>query len=766
MFGGGVLMIRTIFVLILGVLITILLACGISAYHSNKPMGKSVCVLSLVVIPPLLGNIIIIAATTNWFSTVGQYIYHIGLDMIMFALIGFTYNYCRIDNRSLKGFHLYSRFLYALLTVDIVQLLLNPILGNAFNLQEIEAYGSAYFVMIPHLGMKYHRIICYSCVFLATFVFLYMSVIVPRIYRERYAVILISLVIGTLWRTVYVFSRAPIDRSMLGFAACGILIFYFCIYYRPVRLLDSMLANIVSEMDEAIFLFDLDGKCIWINEPGKEMVKVYDGNFNQVLINLKEFIGDIEGIPERRHVDYSIDSDAGVRYYTLEKNSCFENTGKVHGSYLKVRDVTDEKLKIEDEFYAYNHDMLTGLYTKEYLYEKVSDRIAKGDTDNFCIAYIDVRDFKIVNDVFGRSFGDFALCTMAEWIREHAGNTSIYGRMGGDSFGVFLPKSGVKQDELENDLANFVIRRGDKEYHIVIHMGFCDIEEVDDVSILFDRAHLAIAAIKDEFKQHLAFYDSSMREKLKYSQVISAQLGTAIRENQIVPYLQPIVDTDGKIVGAEALARWIHPTQGFMNPGSFIPMFEENGLIVDVDKHIWRTACKILGSWKATHPDIFISVNISPKDFFLTDVLSDIKAFAKEFDINHQNLRIEVTETSMMSNTDGRMKILEDFRKNDFIVEMDDFGSGYSSLNMLKDMPVDVLKIDMKFLGKTEDQERANKIVKNVIRLSDDLGILSLTEGVETEEQFEMLKQMGCTLFQGFYFSKPVPLKDFEGMIS
>ena len=119
-----------------------------------------------------------------------------------------------------------------------------------------------------------------------------------------------------------------------------------------------------------------------------------------------------------------------------------------------------------------------------------------------------------------------------------------------------------------------------------------------------------------------------------------------------------------------------------------------------------------------------------------------------------------------MSNTDGRMKILEDFRKNDFIVEMDDFGSGYSSLNMLKDMPVDVLKIDMKFLGKTEDQERANKIVKNVIRLSDDLGILSLTEGVETEEQFEMLKQMGCMLFQGFYFSKPVPLKDFEGMIS
>ncbi|MBO6129111.1 MAG: EAL domain-containing protein [Pseudobutyrivibrio sp.] len=730
-------------------------------------MGKSVWVLNLIIIPPLLGNTIVIASTTMWLSSIGYYIYHIGMTLIMFALIGFTYNYCSIYNHSVRGFHIVSRILYGLLIIDMVQILANVKLGNAFKLQEIDAYGKPYFALIPHLGMTFHRLICYNCVLLVTFVFLYMSFIVPKIYKERYVVILISLILGTLWRTIYVFSRAPIDRSMIGFAVCDFLIFYFSIYYKPVRLLDSMLANLVSDMDASVFLFDLDGKCIWINEPGKRLVNVEDGDFEYATDFFKDKIHDIENIPEKENIDFTIEGENEDKYYTIEKSRFEDEAGKLQGSYLVVRDVSDEKHKIEDEIYSYNHDMLTGVYTKEYLLQKVAERVEGCNRDEYYIAFLDVRDFKIVNDIFGRSFGDYALCTIADWIRQHAGRNSIYGRMGGDSFGILLTKDEVKVEVLENDLANFVIKRQDTEYHLVIHMGFCELDEdVNDVSIFFDRAHLAISAIKYEYKQHLAFYDGSMREKVRYSQEISAQLSTAIRENQIIPYLQPIVDVNGKIVGAEALARWIHPVQGFMNPGSFIPTFEENGMIVDVDKHIWEYACKILDSWKIIHPDMFISVNISPKDFFLTDVLTDIKTFVKKYDINPRNLRIEVTETSMMSNIDGRMKMLEDFRKNNFIVEMDDFGSGYSSLNMLKDMPVDVLKIDMKFLGKTDDQEKANKIVKNIICLSDDLGIMSLTEGVETKEQFEMLKEMGCLLFQGYYFSKPLPLDEFEAMIA
>jgi EAL domain-containing protein (putative c-di-GMP-specific phosphodiesterase class I) len=202
-----------------------------------------------------------------------------------------------------------------------------------------------------------------------------------------------------------------------------------------------------------------------------------------------------------------------------------------------------------------------------------------------------------------------------------------------------------------------------------------------------------------------------------------------------------------------------------MSPAEFIPLFEENGMIADLDRHIWKSACKTLADWEKKYPDLFISVNVSPKDFFMSDVLSDIMSYVLEYDIDPGKLRIEVTETSMMRDTDDRIKVLEEFRKQGFIVEMDDFGSGYSSLNMLKDMPVDVLKIDMKFLSKTSDERKADIIVKNVIRLSEDLDITSLAEGVETEKHFNKLNDFGCTLFQGYYFSKPLPLEEFEVML-
>jgi EAL domain-containing protein (putative c-di-GMP-specific phosphodiesterase class I) len=215
-------------------------------------------------------------------------------------------------------------------------------------------------------------------------------------------------------------------------------------------------------------------------------------------------------------------------------------------------------------------------------------------------------------------------------------------------------------------------------------------------------------------------------------------------------------------MGAEALVRWIHPDEGFLSPGKFIPVFERNGLIAEVDRYMWRCACEILADWKKRGINKFISINISPKDFYFMDVVKEIKDLVAEFDIDPVNLRIEITETVMMTEAADRIKLVDDLRASGFIVEMDDFGSGYSSLNLLKDMPVDVLKIDMQFLKDSERNMRAGMIIKNIINMSEDLGIASLTEGVETAAQFEKLYAMGCKLYQGYYFSKPVPREDFE----
>ena len=759
-------MVRQIYVFIFAVLVVILGACGIVSYLSRKPIGKYVGFLCLALIPPVLGNMIIVSSTTEGRALVGCYIYYIGMDLIMAALINFTHRYCSTgDHTQIKSYRI-PQWVYVFISTDVIQLLLNPVFGHAFVLQKTEVDGAPYFLMSPLLGQTYHRIVCYGILLWVMIIFLIMCIKLPGIYKERYVVILGSMIFGTLWQTFYIFSRTPIDRSMVGFAVFGILIFFFSIYYRPVRLLDSLLSYIVSDRKEPIFLLGADDKCIWANDPGKELAGITGSDYSMADDMLYSMFGDHTALPERKDNEFAITKEGATRYYSLDHNSLYDTSGRKLGSYINIRDNTEDKYRMEQDMYAANHDELTGLYTKEHLIRRISEKLNNRELDDYYIAFIDIRNFKIVNDIFGREFGDYALKKVADWIRGYSNEECIYGRLAGDTFGSCLPKRLVNQDFIERDLNVFNIQRGDLAYHLEMNIGFCDITDQDkDVSILFDRARLALTPIRDDYKTHVAFYDSRMKEKVSHDQKIISRLATALSEDQILPYLQPIADRNGKIVGAEALARWIHPEQGFMPPADFIPLFEGNGMIVDVDKHIWRSVCRILADWKDKYPDLFISVNISPKDFYLTDVLSDVSSMVKEYGIEPKKLRIEVTETSMMNNTDDRMKILQEFRDLGFIVEMDDFGSGFSSLNMLKDMPVDVVKIDMRFLGRSTDDQKANIIVKNVIKLTEDLGIQSLTEGVETIDQFNMLSDMGCLMFQGYYFSKPVPRAEFEETI-
>ena len=199
-----------------------------------------------------------------------------------------------------------------------------------------------------------------------------------------------------------------------------------------------------------------------------------------------------------------------------------------------------------------------------------------------------------------------------------------------------------------------------------------------------------------------------------------------------------------------------------MHTGRFVPFFEESGLIYKLDQQMWKRACQILAGWKTAGVDLFLSVNISPKDFYFCNVYDEVTTLVSKYGIDPSKLRLEITESVMEHDLQNRLQLIKDFQEAGFLVEMDDFGSGYSSLNMLKDMPVDLLKIDMVFLYDTRDEQRAETILKMVLELSEQLNMPSLTEGVETEEQYKMLVDMGCKLFQGYYFAQPMPLEQFE----
>ena len=744
------------------VYIAIIIALGICAfvsYKSKKAIGKPLGLLLISLIPPVFANLLINVCTTESFALVGCYMYYLGMNFVMYAMLKYTFTYCNITwpNRFVQI------VVPTILFLDGLQVLSNTIFHHAFTTEVIMVDGYPYYNLVPFLPQNIHRMVDFMVFVAIELIFFYKTVTTVRIYAEKYSVILLTMIVCGLWECFYIVSGTPINVSMIGFGVYGLMVFYFSLYYRPLRLLDQMLANIASDMPEALYFFDPNGQCIWANDPGIKFAGLENNDFSSALKKLETKFNDIDFDSSDFSCKKVLGKGENAEYYVLNKQFVTNSNNKYVGSFLSVRDETKEQKDVQEQIYNATHDSLTDLYVREYLLSEIRKTIDDNPDKDYLVIYSDVQEFKMINDVYGTEFGDYVLKEIAKKIMRDFNDDCVYGRLSGDVFGILSTVDDFDPEYLDGELKNFFVHNGNVEEKINVQAGIYKIDDRDiDPSVMFDRAHLALNTIKNDYNRNIVYYDDEMRDAILWNQTITAQFEEAIRTRQIRPYLQPIVDKMGNVVGAEALVRWIHPELGFLSPAKFVPVFENNGLICELDKYMWRSSCEILAKWQKEFKNLFISVNISPKDFYFMDVAQEIESIIKEYDIEPGRLRIEITETVMMSDIDNRMKILNDLKEYGFIVEMDDFGSGYSSLNLLKDMPVDVLKIDMAFLRGSKETDRAETIIHNIINLSDDLGIISLTEGVETVQQYDMLNKMGCKLFQGFHFSKPIPVEEFE----
>ncbi len=266
---------RITFAVIYILLILLLGLFGIISRRSNKSVALSVSYLQFSFIIPIAGNLILVLSDNELLSTIGSYIYFIGMDIMAFCLFDFTLAYCSIswkDNRK-KCY-----ILYTFLVADILQYLFNPVFGHAFSMEAITVEGSLYYRLVPYAGQAFHRIVVYSTVFTTGVLFFVKTIRVPRIYAEKYFIIFLTMVVSGIWQTYYIFSRTPIDRSMIAFVVFGILIFYFSLFFRPFRLLDRMLANIASNIPDAVLFFDANDRCIWINGNARRFLEIRSDN--------------------------------------------------------------------------------------------------------------------------------------------------------------------------------------------------------------------------------------------------------------------------------------------------------------------------------------------------------------------------------------------------------------------------------------------------------------------------------------------------------
>lgn len=412
-------------------------------------------------------------------------------------------------------------------------------------------------------------------------------------------------------------------------------------------------------------------------------------------------------------------------------------------------------------------DQLTGIANYTLFVENAEILIKKKGPKYACVV-LNVRRFKLINDLFGYTYGDTLLKQIASTLPLFCSKDELFARKEVDRFILFL-----KQDEAEERVQallatmNQIPLPDTARFKLEIEGGIFFMQGPLAVNICIDRAALALDHLKGVHGRRYMVYDDAIRKQLLGESELIKDFQEALDTDQFFVLLQPKFNMmTEEMIGAEALVRWNHPTRGFLSPLQFIPVLEENNLITELDMFVLRKVCEKLYQWQGQGLALLpISVNQSRAHLDNPHYISDILQVVGQFSLDHTLLEFELTENIFLKNLDRLKVVVESLRREGFCVSIDDFGSGYSSLNMLKNIPIDYLKLDREFLMQEEDHIRSQKVIHSIIDMAHDLGILVIAEGVETRSQAEMLKAMGCTLAQGYYYERPIAIEAFEKLL-
>ena len=518
----------------------------------------------------------------------------------------------------------------------------------------------------------------------------------------------------------------------------------------------------VQQMGIGILFLDENRKCVYANRHAFSLLHS-ESNLESVYKAFTDWMNSLGVEQSSAAWTRLFENQDRERLYKVRYRHLLSGNNKPVGYMYTIQNLSDIVENGSGEQYRLTHDDLTGLYNREGFSQAAQSRIHDSDKV-YILLYSNIKDFKLFNQLFGLEKGNDILINIADMMIQHVKDEDVYGRINGDHFAICMPKERFEEKSFKKLVREVTSKVTSKSYSLHIQIGVYEIRDpYMDISLMCDRAYMACKSIKKDGVCEIAWYSDEMLVNALLEKEILSSFDFAIINRQFGIYLQPQVYADGTLFGAEALARWMHPENGLIQPGVFISVLERADLIYKLDRYIWELAALQLAKWKGTAMSkVAISVNVSPKDLYYLDIKKEFTELIHKYQIDPALFNIEITETAVTSDVGKCSKLILELQKAGFKVEIDDFGSGYSSLNMLKDINADVLKIDMGFLRKTENQKRALVILNYTIDMAHELGMSVITEGVETGEQLAYLQEMGCKMFQGYYFDKPMPVEEFE----
>lgn len=424
-------------------------------------------------------------------------------------------------------------------------------------------------------------------------------------------------------------------------------------------------------------------------------------------------------------------------------------TGKVKGT-MNSNNLSD---------YYYNHSFM----------ERLRKRLPEILPNTYCIVAIDIEHFRLFNKLYGRSSGDEVIRYIYTCLEQSALEyDGIDAYLGGDNFVAFLPDD----DGVLNCIRQKIVKKFSKWNNTSAFFPLFGVYTIKDTSVLpelmYDHAMLALSHAEEDYKWHICRYTIEMESSLEEEVYLLAAIEEGLEKGEFTFFAQPQCNiATGQIVGAEALVRWQKPNGEVLLPGGFIPVLEKNKMIDQLDRYVWEKVCQWLKGWiDQGYSPVPISINVSRIDIYAMDVPKYIFSLLEKYQIPEYLIKIEITESAYTENNNRISHAVNTLRNRGLVVMMDDFGCGYSSLNMLKNIPVDVLKLDMRFLQfKEEERQKSANILEAIINMAGLLHLPIVVEGVENESQEKFVQKLGCRYIQGFYYYKPLPIKKFEELL-
>lgn len=703
-------------------------------------------------------------------------IYYICTDWMTFTLfVLFS------ANMEIPGKKKVRNVFFVVSVFDSISLLVNTFTKHSFDISpSITSFGM-HFWWLNFTPLHYiHLGFCYVMAMSAFIVLVRNSVRSPKFYKRKYLFFLAAYLIVLLCNFHSYSTNLPIDYSVLLYGVFATFIAVYSTSTFPLYLLINVMGKVSESASDAIVHFDYDGNVIYENLAAKKLFDLKTGvlKMSPVKFKNKYMTGknDQKSVKwENGNVIFTMDlsfrynddedenADDEEKYFrVIYQDLKIENT--VVGSYIKISDKTEEKLRFQKEKYSATHDELTGLLNRAGFFEEIERQLKLKTFKNPVMICSNIKDFKFVNEIFGESVGDEILLKHAKILKEKAQKNDINGRLGDDKFAIFMEKKHFNPEVFEKEFRFLGHAVDSVSYQIYISAGVYEVHDLtESVQLMYDKAKVAMDTIKNDYLNTIAFYDSVLMDKLLAAKHIVNNFENAIDSDEFEVYFQPIFDSRGKVRSAEALARWCNSDLGIVYPADFIEILENTGLIYKLDKIVCEKAVAQFAEWKKKNYGIkTIAFNANSKDEYYFDTISFLQATVKKYGISPDSLIIEVKEDALINDYENGSHFFERMKEAGFKVSIDDFGSGYSSLNMLKDFNVDAVKISADFFSGNEFSSRSEIILRSMLEMVKDLNIEAAALGIENETQKKLLSDLGCSVFQGFLFSKPLPADEFE----